>query len=106
MTDYLLRQAVLATYAAYRVRADGCSAASIGLSFIALDSWRDPFALGYSMLKHTKKVATSDTSPNTIPQYTSDICHTLACEPRESLLLTLSRGCTIHPHGAVVLHLA
>ena len=57
-----------AGYAAYRLRTAGCSAASIDLSFVALNSLPDPFAFGYTKLKHTKKVATSATSPNTIPQ--------------------------------------
>jgi hypothetical protein len=58
--------------------------ASPGSSILPFGSLGDPFWVEYNIPTHSKTVATIATKPITIPQYTHDIHHPLACESRES----------------------
>jgi putative addiction module killer protein len=75
--------------------------ASPGSSILPFGSLGDPFGLEYNIPTHSKTVATIATKPITIPQYTHDISHSLACESRKSFSRTPSRRQTIHPLGCL-----
>ncbi len=78
---------------------------SLGSSILLLGSLGDPFGLEYNIPTHSKTVATIATKPITIPQYTHDISHSLACESRESSLRTPSCCHAIHPPSCLMFHL-
>jgi len=79
--------------------------ASLGSSILLLGSLGDPFGLEYKIPTHSKTVATIAKKPITIPQYTHDISHSLACESRESFPHMSLRCYTIHPLGCLEFHL-
>jgi hypothetical protein len=78
--------------------------ASAGSSILPFGSLGDPFGLEYKIPTHSKTVATIATKPITIPQYTHDIHHPLACELRESFPEMPSCCQTIYPLGCLVFH--
>ncbi len=79
--------------------------ASFGSSILPLGSLGDPFGLEYNIPTHSKTVATIATKPITIPQYTHDISHSLACESRESFPHMPLRCHAIHPPSCLMLYL-
>lgn len=79
-------RSVACTYAARRWLVEAWVTVSTGSSILPFGTLGDSFALGDKMLTHANKVASIAKRPATIPQYTHDISHTLACESRESFL--------------------
>ena len=79
--------------------------ASPGSSILPSGTLGDPFEVGVNMLTQANKVATIASRPATIPRYTHDISHSLACELRESFPRTPSRRYAIHPLGCLVFYL-
>ena len=78
---------------------------SFGSSILPFSFSGDPFGLEYNIPTHSKTVATIATKPITIPQYTHDISHSLACDSRESFLRMTLRRHAIHPLSCLVFHL-
>ncbi len=79
--------------------------ASPGALILPFGSLGDPFELEDNIPTHSKMVATIATKPITIPQYTQDISHLLACGSRESFLCTPLCRHAIHPLDCLVFHL-
>ena len=79
--------------------------ASLGSSILPIGTLGDPIALEFSRVIQTKRTPTCTTRLATIPQYTHDISHLLACESRESSLRTPLRCQAIHPLSCLVFHL-
>ena len=78
--------------------------ASPGSSILPFGIFGDPFGLEYIIATHSNTVATIATKPITIPQYTHDISHSLACESRESFLRMALRCHAVHPLGCLPFH--
>src|SRR5215472_4041386 len=75
---------VAGTYAAVRWPPEVCVPASLASSVLLSSASGDSSGLEYETSRQANRVATIATSPTTMPQYTPDIGHTLACESRKS----------------------
>lgn len=95
----------MCTYAARRWTTEASVDVSFGSSILPFGFSGDSFGLEYNIPTHSKTVATIARKPITIPQYTHDISHSLACESRESFLRMTLRRHAIHPLGLLVFHL-